>query len=27
VTLGAGRDIAANRKALEVIVRAWVKHV
>lgn len=27
VTLGAGRDIAANRKALEAIVRAWIKHV
>jgi uncharacterized protein YdhG (YjbR/CyaY superfamily) len=27
VTLGAGRDIPANRKALEAIVRAWTKHV
>jgi hypothetical protein len=27
VTLGAGRDIPANRKALEAIVRAWIKHV
>lgn len=27
VTLGAGRDIAANKKALEAIVRAWIKHV
>lgn len=27
VTLGAGRDIIANRKALEAIVRAWIKHV
>ncbi len=27
VTLGAGRDVAANRKALEAIVRAWIKHV
>lgn len=25
VTLGAGRDISANRKALEAIVRAWIK--
>lgn len=25
VTLGAGRDIPANRKALEAIVRAWLK--
>jgi uncharacterized protein YdhG (YjbR/CyaY superfamily) len=25
VTLGAGRDIPANRKALEAIVRAWIK--
>ncbi|MFO1016427.1 MAG: DUF1801 domain-containing protein [Hyphomonadaceae bacterium] len=27
VMLGAGRDIAANRKAFEAIVRAWIKHV
>lgn len=27
VTLGAGRDIPANRKALEAIVRAWIKQV
>jgi hypothetical protein len=27
VTLGAGRDIAANRRALEAIVRAWIKHL
>jgi uncharacterized protein YdhG (YjbR/CyaY superfamily) len=27
VTLGAGRDILDNRKALEVIVRAWIKHL
>jgi hypothetical protein len=27
VTLGAGRDIAANRKALESIVRAWIKQL
>lgn len=27
VTLGAGRDIAANSKALEAVVRAWIKHV
>ena len=27
VTLGAGRDIVANKKAFEVIVRAWIKHV
>lgn len=27
VTLGAGRGIARNRKALEAIVRAWLKHV
>lgn len=27
VTLGAGRDIPANRKALEGIVRAWLKHL
>jgi uncharacterized protein YdhG (YjbR/CyaY superfamily) len=27
VTLGAGRDIVANKKALEAIVRAWIKHV
>lgn len=27
VTLGAGRDIPANRKALETIVRAWIKYV
>jgi uncharacterized protein YdhG (YjbR/CyaY superfamily) len=27
VTLGAGRDIPQNRKALEAIVRAWIKHV
>lgn len=27
VTLGAGRDIPANRKSLEAIVRAWIKHV
>lgn len=25
VTLGAGRDIAANRKAFEALVRAWIK--
>lgn len=25
VTLGAGRDIAANRKAFESLVRAWIK--
>lgn len=27
VTLGAGRDIPVNRKALEAIVRAWVRYV
>ncbi len=27
VTVGAGRDIPANRKALESIVRAWMKYV
>jgi len=27
VTLGAGREIAANRKAFEAIVRAWIKCV
>ena len=27
VTLGAGRDIPANKKALEAIVRAWIQHV
>lgn len=27
VTLGSGRDIPANRKALEAIVRAWIKHL
>lgn len=27
VTLGAGRDIRANRAAFEAIVRAWIKHV
>lgn len=27
VTLGAGREIAANRKALEAIVRTWIKYV
>ena len=27
VTLGAGRDIPANRKALEAFVRAWIKYV
>jgi len=27
VTLGAGRDIPANRAAFEAIVRAWIKHV
>jgi uncharacterized protein YdhG (YjbR/CyaY superfamily) len=27
VTLGAGRDIVANRKAFEAIVRAWIKHL
>lgn len=27
VTLGAGRDIPANKKALEAIVRAWIKQV
>jgi hypothetical protein len=27
VTLGAGRDIPANRKALEAIVRAWIRHI
>jgi hypothetical protein len=25
VTLGAGRDIPANRAAFEAIVRAWLK--
>lgn len=27
VTLGAGADIPKNRKALEAIVRTWIKHV
>lgn len=27
VTLGVGRDIPANRKAFEGIVRAWIKQV
>lgn len=27
VTLGAGRDIPANRKALEAVVRAWIKQL
>jgi uncharacterized protein YdhG (YjbR/CyaY superfamily) len=27
VTLGAGRDIPVHRKALEAIVRAWIKQV
>jgi hypothetical protein len=27
VTLGAGRDIADNRKALEAIVRSWIKQL
>jgi uncharacterized protein YdhG (YjbR/CyaY superfamily) len=27
VTLGAGRDIPANRAALEAIARAWIRHV
>lgn len=27
ITLGAGRDIPANKKAFEEIVRAWIKHV
>ncbi len=27
VTLGAGRDIAANKKAFDAIVRVWIKHV
>ncbi|MGD9967239.1 MAG: DUF1801 domain-containing protein [Hyphomonadaceae bacterium] len=27
VTLGSGRDIPANRKALEAIVRAWIQQV
>ena len=27
VTLGVGRDIPANRKALEAIVRAWIKQL
>lgn len=27
VSLGAGPEIAANRKAFEAIVRAWIKHV
>jgi hypothetical protein len=27
VTLGAGRDIPQNRKALEAIVRAWIKQL
>lgn len=27
VTLGAGRDIPDNRKALEAIVRSWIKHL
>ncbi len=27
VTVGAGRDIAANRTALEAIVRGWIKQL
>ncbi|MBP6688549.1 MAG: hypothetical protein KA153_01045, partial [Hyphomonadaceae bacterium] len=27
VTLGSGRDIPGNRKALEAIVRAWIKQL
>jgi hypothetical protein len=27
VTLGSGRDISANKKALGAIVRAWIKYV
>lgn len=27
VTLGSSRDIPASRKALEAIVRAWIKHL
>jgi hypothetical protein len=27
VTLGAARDIAANKKAFDAIIRAWIKHV
>ena len=27
ITLGPGRDIPANKKAFEEIVRAWIKHV
>jgi len=27
LTLGSGRDIAKNRDALELIVRAWIEHV
>lgn len=27
VTLGSGRDIPTNRKALETIVRAWIKQL
>ncbi|MEZ5972800.1 MAG: DUF1801 domain-containing protein [Hyphomonadaceae bacterium] len=27
VTLGGGRDIPANRRALEAIVRAWIKRL
>jgi len=27
VTLGAGRDIPANKKALEAIVRVWIKYI
>jgi uncharacterized protein YdhG (YjbR/CyaY superfamily) len=27
VTLGAGGDIPQNRKALEAIVRAWIRHI
>jgi len=27
VTLGAGRNIPDNRKAVEAIVRAWIKHL
>jgi hypothetical protein len=27
VTLGAGRDIPANKQVLEALVRAWIEHV
>ena len=27
VTLGAGGDVSANKKAFEAIIRAWIKHV